>query len=345
MSENFLPSFSSKLRSSTLSPPGKLGKQAPCTGSPTWDSIPGPQDHALGQRQAPNHCATQGSLETSAWIDDDSLNLHSLEKLNKMSENSLPSFSSQLRSSTLSPPGKEGHGHHLPRAVLPARQEPICHVCGTSRLSDLRVATSSHRASAWIDDDSLNLHSLEKLNKMSENSLPSFSSQLRSSTLSPPGKEGSAWIDDDSLNLHSLEKLNKMSENSLPSFSSQLRSSTLSPPGKEGLGPCLPLHGKGTGPPFSVPVICSTSAMPLLQNHYIDDDSLNLHFLEKLNKMCENSLLSFSSKLKSSTLSSPGKSEVNQKIGIVPCIFSNHNALKLKLNHKKKFGKISNRGG
>ena len=29
-------------------------KQAPCTGSPTWDSIPGLQDRALGQRQAPN---------------------------------------------------------------------------------------------------------------------------------------------------------------------------------------------------------------------------------------------------------------------------------------------------
>ena len=27
-----------------------------------------------------------------------------------------------------------------------------------------------------------------------------------------------------------------------------------------------------------------------------------------------------------------------QKIGIVPCIFSDHNALKLELNHKKKFG-------
>ena len=36
-------------------------KQAPCTGSPTWDSIPGLQDCALGQRQAPNRCATQGS--------------------------------------------------------------------------------------------------------------------------------------------------------------------------------------------------------------------------------------------------------------------------------------------
>ncbi|CAD7692155.1 unnamed protein product [Nyctereutes procyonoides] len=36
-------------------------KQAPCTRNPTWDSIPGLQDHALGQRQAPNRCATQGS--------------------------------------------------------------------------------------------------------------------------------------------------------------------------------------------------------------------------------------------------------------------------------------------
>ena len=30
-------------------------KQAPCTGSPMWDSIPGLQDCALGQRQVPNH--------------------------------------------------------------------------------------------------------------------------------------------------------------------------------------------------------------------------------------------------------------------------------------------------
>ena len=36
-------------------------KQPPCTGSPTWDSIPGLQDRALGQRQALNCCATQGS--------------------------------------------------------------------------------------------------------------------------------------------------------------------------------------------------------------------------------------------------------------------------------------------
>ena len=36
-------------------------KQAPCTRSPMWDSIPGLQDRALGQRQALNRCATQGS--------------------------------------------------------------------------------------------------------------------------------------------------------------------------------------------------------------------------------------------------------------------------------------------
>ena len=38
-------------------------KQAPCTRSPTWDSIPGLQDRALNQRQAPkraflNHVET-----------------------------------------------------------------------------------------------------------------------------------------------------------------------------------------------------------------------------------------------------------------------------------------------
>ena len=31
-----------------------------------------------------------------------------------------------------------------------------------------------------------------------------------------------------------------------------------------------------------------------------------------------------------------------QKIGIIPCIFSDHNALKLELNHKRKVGKNSN---
>ena len=31
-----------------------------------------------------------------------------------------------------------------------------------------------------------------------------------------------------------------------------------------------------------------------------------------------------------------------QKTGIIPCIFSDHNALKLELNHKREFGKNSN---
>ena len=38
------------------------------------------------------------------------------------------------------------------------------------------------------------------------------------------------------------------------------------------------------------------------------------------------------------------KSGLNQyqKIGIIPCIFSDHNALKFGLNHKRKFGRNSN---
>ena len=31
------------------------GRNRPHAGSPIWDSIPGLQDHALGQRQALNH--------------------------------------------------------------------------------------------------------------------------------------------------------------------------------------------------------------------------------------------------------------------------------------------------
>ena len=45
-------------------------KQAPCTGSPMWDSIPGLQDRALGQRQALNRCATQGSPKTDFFLSD-----------------------------------------------------------------------------------------------------------------------------------------------------------------------------------------------------------------------------------------------------------------------------------
>ena len=38
------------------------------------------------------------------------------------------------------------------------------------------------------------------------------------------------------------------------------------------------------------------------------------------------------------------KSALNKqkKIEIIPCIFSDHNAMKLEINHKKKFGKITN---
>ena len=39
-----------------------IGRSRLHAGSPTWDSIPGLQDRAPGQRQAPNRCATQGSL-------------------------------------------------------------------------------------------------------------------------------------------------------------------------------------------------------------------------------------------------------------------------------------------
>ena len=37
------------------------------------------------------------------------------------------------------------------------------------------------------------------------------------------------------------------------------------------------------------------------------------------------------------------KSALNKhkKIEIIPCIFSEHNTMKLKINHKKKFGKIN----
>ena len=33
-----------------------------------------------------------------------------------------------------------------------------------------------------------------------------------------------------------------------------------------------------------------------------------------------------------------------KKIEIIPCIFSDHNAMKLEINHKKKFGKVTNLG-
>ncbi|XP_048962681.1 uncharacterized protein LOC118353533 isoform X13 [Canis lupus dingo] len=42
-------------------------KEATCTKSPMWDSFPGLQDRALGQRQAPNRCTIQGS-QTSCFL-------------------------------------------------------------------------------------------------------------------------------------------------------------------------------------------------------------------------------------------------------------------------------------
>ena len=36
-------------------------------GSLMWDSIPESQDHALGQRQTPNHWATQAFLQAALW--------------------------------------------------------------------------------------------------------------------------------------------------------------------------------------------------------------------------------------------------------------------------------------
>ena len=54
-------------------------KQAPCAGSLMWDSIPGLQDRTLGQRQAPNHCATQGSPENSGKLNIKGCNTKSIE--------------------------------------------------------------------------------------------------------------------------------------------------------------------------------------------------------------------------------------------------------------------------
>ena len=58
--------------------PRQREKQAPCTGSPTWDSIPGLQDRALGQRQAPNRCATQGSHYFKKLLNGEVFHIHGL---------------------------------------------------------------------------------------------------------------------------------------------------------------------------------------------------------------------------------------------------------------------------
>ncbi|XP_043410817.1 collagen alpha-2(I) chain-like isoform X4 [Prionailurus bengalensis] len=330
MSENSLPSFSSKLRSSTLPAPGKVQWPRQARGRPREEGLPGPR--------VPVVCGTAGrSVARNGHLADGSVRTHSLEKLNKMSENSLPSFSSKLRSSTLPAPGKvqwPRQARGRPREEgLPGPRVPV--VCGTAGRS---VARNGHLA-----DGSVRTHSLEKLNKMSENSLPSFSSKLRSSTLPAPGKvqwprqargrpreEGlpgprvpvvcgtagrsvarNGHLADGSVRTHSLEKLNKMSENSLPSFSSKLRSSTLPAPGKVQ----WPRQARGRPreeglPGPRVPVVCGTAGRSVARNGHLADGSVRTHSLEKLNKMSENSLPSFSSKLRSSTLPAPGKVSV-----------------------------------
>ena len=59
-------------------------KQAPCTGSPTWDSIPGLRDRALGQRQALNRCATQGSHKCYDEIEQCSVKRNSEELISNL---------------------------------------------------------------------------------------------------------------------------------------------------------------------------------------------------------------------------------------------------------------------
>ncbi|XP_045304865.1 uncharacterized protein LOC123582616 isoform X5 [Leopardus geoffroyi] len=296
MSENSLPSFSSKLRSSTLSAPGKVQWPRQARGRPREEGLPGPR--------VPVVCGTAGrSVARNGHLADGSVRTHSLEKLNKMSENSLPSFSSKLRSSTLSAPGKvqwPRQARGRPREEgLPGPRVPV--VCGTAGRS---VARNGHLA-----DGSVRTHSLEKLNKMSENSLPSFSSKLRSSTLSAPGKVqwprqargrpreeglpgprvpvvcGTAG--------RSVARNGHLADGSVRTV--QWPRQARGRPREEGL----------PGP--RVPVVCGTAGRSVARNGHLADGSVRTHSLEKLNKMSENSLPSFSSKLRSSTLSAPGK--------------------------------------
>ncbi|XP_043410818.1 collagen alpha-1(I) chain-like isoform X5 [Prionailurus bengalensis] len=296
MSENSLPSFSSKLRSSTLPAPGKVQWPRQARGRPREEGLPGPR--------VPVVCGTAGrSVARNGHLADGSVRTHSLEKLNKMSENSLPSFSSKLRSSTLPAPGKvqwPRQARGRPREEgLPGPRVPV--VCGTAGRS---VARNGHLA-----DGSVRTHSLEKLNKMSENSLPSFSSKLRSSTLPAPGKVqwprqargrpreeglpgprvpvvcGTAG--------RSVARNGHLADGSVRTV--QWPRQARGRPREEGL----------PGP--RVPVVCGTAGRSVARNGHLADGSVRTHSLEKLNKMSENSLPSFSSKLRSSTLPAPGK--------------------------------------
>ncbi|XP_043410816.1 collagen alpha-2(I) chain-like isoform X3 [Prionailurus bengalensis] len=299
MSENSLPSFSSKLRSSTLPAPGKVQWPRQARGRPREEGLPGPR--------VPVVCGTAGrSVARNGHLADGSVRTHSLEKLNKMSENSLPSFSSKLRSSTLPAPGKvqwPRQARGRPREEgLPGPRVPV--VCGTAGRS---VARNGHLA-----DGSVRTHSLEKLNKMSENSLPSFSSKLRSSTLPAPGKVqwprqargrpreeglpgprvpvvcGTAG--------RSVARNGHLADGSVRTV--QWPRQARGRPREEGL----------PGP--RVPVVCGTAGRSVARNGHLADGSVRTHSLEKLNKMSENSLPSFSSKLRSSTLPAPGKVSV-----------------------------------
>ncbi|XP_044914866.1 collagen alpha-1(I) chain-like isoform X11 [Felis catus] len=296
MSENSPPSFSSKLRSSTLSAPGKVRWPRQARGRPREEGLPGPR--------VPVVCGTAGrSVARNGHLADGSVRTHSLEKLNKMSENSPPSFSSKLRSSTLSAPGKvrwPRQARGRPREEgLPGPRVPV--VCGTAGRS---VARNGHLA-----DGSVRTHSLEKLNKMSENSPPSFSSKLRSSTLSAPGKV--RWP---------RQARGRPREEGLPgprvpvvcgtAGRSVARNGHLADGSVRTVR--WPRQARGRPreeglPGPRVPVVCGTAGRSVARNGHLADGSVRTHSLEKLNKMSENSPPSFSSKLRSSTLSAPGK--------------------------------------
>uniref|UniRef100_A0A8I3Q4M5 5'-(N(7)-methylguanosine 5'-triphospho)-[mRNA] hydrolase n=1 Tax=Canis lupus familiaris TaxID=9615 RepID=A0A8I3Q4M5_CANLF len=113
-------------------------KQAPCTGSPTWDSIPGLQDRALGQRQAPNRCATQGSQSAPSGhkhLTVEELFGTSLPKeqpavmgLDSEEVEKLPGDASQKESSSLLPFSFEQSGGVPPSenlGVRPAAHHPV----------------------------------------------------------------------------------------------------------------------------------------------------------------------------------------------------------------------------
>ena len=49
-----------------------------------WDSIPGLQDRALGQRQAPNRCATQGSLPEASETQVNNADLEGISRCSRV---------------------------------------------------------------------------------------------------------------------------------------------------------------------------------------------------------------------------------------------------------------------